>query len=76
MSETVKAINKFFKEALKTDVDNIKINLLLSDRQDKVFEMFYIKKHDINYIADTLNVCPMVINKELKIIRKKLIKLM
>lgn len=75
MSETVKAINSFFKEALKKDIDGVRIDLLLSERQDKVFEMFYIKKQDINFIADTLNVCPQVINNELKSIRKKLIKI-
>ena len=75
MSEVVRQINKFFKEALKKEVDEIKIQLSLSERQLDIFERFYIKKQDINFIADTNNVCPQVINNELKAIRKKLIKL-
>lgn len=74
MSQSVKDINRFFKTAIRSDVDRIKDDLLLSDRQDEIFHMFYIRKLDINYIADTLGVCPLVISKELKIIRKKLAK--
>lgn len=75
MSATVQKINEFFRNAIKKDVDDIKIQLLLSDRQLDIFDRFYIRKQDINFIADTLNVCPQVINNELKAIRKKLIKL-
>lgn len=75
MSETVQKINEFFRNAIKKDIDDVKIQLLLSDRQLDIFDRFYIRKQDINFIADTLNVCPQVINNELKAIRKKLIKL-
>lgn len=75
MSATVQKINEFFRNAIKKDVDELKIQLLLSDRQLEVFDRFYIRKQDINFIADTLNVCSQVINNELKAIRKKLIKL-
>ena len=76
MSQSVKDINNFFKTAIKQDVDNIKSDLLLSDRQYKIFEMFYIRKLDINFIADDIGVCPLVISNELKIIRKKLAKVL
>lgn len=76
MSETVKFINDFFKNALKSDVDIIKDKILLTERQEQIFEMYYIKKKNVNYIADTLFVCPMVINKELKTIREKIIKIL
>lgn len=75
MSETVRAINRFFKEAVRKEVDEVRISSLLSERQDKIFDMFYIKKLDINFIADTLNVCPQVINNELKAVRRKMIKI-
>ena len=75
MSETVKAINNFFRNALKKDVDDLKINIVLSDRQLDIFDRFYIRKQSIGFIADTLNVCPQVINNELKVIRKKIIRL-
>lgn len=74
MSKIVTTINNFFRNALRKDVDDIKGKILLSERQDKIFDMFYIKKQNINFIADTLNVCPMVINNELKAIRQKIIK--
>ena len=75
MSATVQKINEFFRNAIKKDVDELKIQLLLSDRQLEIFDRFYIRKQDINFIVDTLNVCSQVINNELKAIRKKLIKL-
>lgn len=74
MLDLIKFINSFFKQAVKEDVDNVKSKIILSERQEKIFEMFYIKRNDINFIADTLGVCPMVINNELKTIRQKIIK--
>lgn len=72
----VKRVNSFFKDAIKKDVDEVKSQIILTERQEKIFNMFYLKKQDINFIADTLNVCPMVINNELKTIRRKLIKIL
>lgn len=74
MSDLIEFINSFFKQAIKEDVDEVKSKIILSERQEKIFEMFYIKRNDINFIADTLGVCPMVINNELKTIRQKIIK--
>ena len=74
MSQSVKRINEFFKTAIKSDLDEVKPNLLLSDRQDKILHMYYIRKLDLNFIADELGVCPLVISNELKVIRKKLVK--
>ena len=74
MSDLIKFINSFFKQAIKEDVNDVKSKIILSERQQKIFEMFYIKRNDINFIADTLGVCPMVINNELKAIRQKIIK--
>ena len=76
MSQSVKEINKFFKTAIKSDLDGVKEELLLSDRQDKIFHMYYIRKLDINFIADDLGVCPLVVSNELKTIRKKLVKVL
>ena len=76
MSQSVKNINNFFKTAIKSDVDGIKDDLLLSDRQDKIFHMYYIRRLDVNFIADDLGVCPLVISNELKTIRKKLAKVL
>lgn len=75
MSEVTKVINQFFKSAIKSDVDDVKAKIILSERQEKIFEMYYIKRQNIDFIADTLHVCPMVINNELKTIRSKLIKI-
>ena len=74
MSDLIKFINSFFKQAIKEDVNDVKSKIILSERQEKIFEMFYIKRNDINFIADILGVCPMVINNELIAIRQKIIK--
>lgn len=75
MATIIKKINSFFKTAIKSDVDNVKNQIILTDRQKEIFDMFYIRKLDINFIADSIGVCPMVINNELKTIRLKLIKI-
>ena len=75
MSEIIKSINRFFKFAVREDVEKVRNDIILSERQMKIFNMFYIERHDINFIADSLNVCSMVINNELKIIRIKLMKI-
>jgi len=74
MSETSKAVNTFFKDAVRTDIDKLVYELMLSERQEKIYEMFYIKKHDINFISDTVGCCPRAVQKDLRIIRKKIVK--
>ena len=69
----VKAVNSFFAGANRADVDGVKDKIILSDRQDTIFTMFYINKKDISYIADTLYVSPAVISRELKRIRDKIL---
>ena len=48
--------------------------LLLSDRQERIFRMYYIRRLDINFIADELGICVDVVNRELKTIRRKVLK--
>jgi len=57
-------------------VNEVEKQLILTDRQQEIFKMFYLQKKNINYIADILCVSPMVINNELKIIRMKLAKVL
>lgn len=76
MSQTIRKINNFFKNAISSDIEKINKNIILSERQEIIFKMKYLQKKDINFIADSLNVCPMVINNELKIIRKKIVRIL
>lgn len=71
----LKKVNAFFRTAIKAEVEEIQENLLLSARQERIFHMYYIKKQDVNFIADQLSVCSFVVNHELRIIREKLLKL-
>ena len=73
--ETIK-INTFFRDALKSDIESVRNSIALSERQESVFNMFYVRKNDIGFIADSLNVCVSVINEELKRIRKKIIRVL
>lgn len=74
MLTTVRTVNEWFKTATRADVETMLKKILLSERQDKIFEMFYVKRHDIGFIADTLYVSVSVINSELKAIRNKMLK--
>ena len=46
--------------------------IILSERQTRVFEMFYLKRQSISFIADYLNCSATVISEELKVIRDKI----
>lgn len=76
MSDEIKRINGFFKDANKSELNKIESQILLTERQEKIFTMFYVKKQNIDFIADILFVSSMTVNHELKIIRKKLLKLL
>lgn len=72
MVKNVKELNRYFKTATKRDIEILLDTILLSERQETIFSMFYIKKYDIGFIADSLNVCRRVVNRELMEIRRKL----
>lgn len=76
MSEKSKAVNIFFKTAIRSDVDKIKEEIILSDRQDKIFTMYYIQRKDRNFIADTLYISATVVDRELKTIRDKILRIL
>ena len=74
MSKASIKVNAYFKAAIKKDVDFIKDSIILTDRQSKIFEMYYIQKQSVTYIADTLNSCRATICSELKTIRERILK--
>lgn len=74
MSKDIKRINTFFRTALKDDVDSLRARIILSQRQERIFDMFYVRKNDIGFIADSLNVCVSVVNDELRLIRGKILR--
>lgn len=76
MSKLIRFINDFFKYADKKQLEKIESKILLTERQEKVFNMFYVKNQNIDFIADSLFVSSMTINNELKIIRRKLYKIL
>lgn len=72
MSELVLRINKFFRVATKSEINAAIDQLVLTDRQRTILTMFYLKKQNIDYIADEIGFCSNVVDRELQIIRKKL----
>ena len=68
----IKEINQFFKTATRADVNDLLGKIILSERQTRIFELFYIKDMNIGFIADSLNVSQSVVNKELDEIRCKI----
>ena len=76
MSSEAKAVNRYFKTAIKSDVDKIKSEIILSDRQDTIFTMYYIQRKDRCFIADTLCISPTVVDRELKQIRDKILRIL
>ena len=71
MSATVIKINNWFKNANRYDVNILLEKIVLSERQTRIFEMFYIKRFNIGFIADSLGFSERVISEELNVIRHK-----
>ena len=67
----IREINQFFKTATRADVNDLLGKIILSERQTRIFEMFYLKDMNIGFIADTLGFSERVISEELNIIREK-----
>ena len=68
----VRTINAYFRIATRADVNDLLSKIILSERQTRIFEMFYIKRQNIGFIADTLGFSERVISEELDIIRRKI----
>lgn len=72
MYSIVRTINAYFKIATRADVNELLSKIILSERQTRIFEMFYLKRQNIGFIADTLGFSERVISEELDIIRRKI----
>ena len=68
----VQTVNAYFKIATRADVNDLLSKIILSERQTRIFEMFYIKRQNIGFIADTLGFSERVISEELELIRRKI----
>lgn len=68
----VRTINAYFKIATRADVNELLSKIILSERQTRIFEMFYLKRQNIGFIADTLGFSERVISEELETIRHKI----
>ena len=56
----------------RADVNELLEKVVLSDRQTRIFEMFYLKRQNVGFIADTLGFSERVICEELNVIRDKI----
>ena len=74
MLEAVRKVNSYFKSATSPEVDILLSQIILSERQLKIIDMYSINKKDIGFIADSLYVSISVINTELRNIRDKVTK--
>ncbi len=72
MHSIVRTINAYFKIATRADVNELLSKIILSERQQRIFEMFYLKRQNIGFIADTLGFSERVISEELDLIRHKI----
>ena len=76
MSELSKKVNEFFSSATRNEVKQIKDNIYISEHLNDVFEMFYIQKKTVDYIAYKTEYSKGKIEADLRLIRKKLSKLL
>lgn len=74
MNATLRKINSWIRDATRADIEELLSKIILTERQNKIFEMYYIAGQSVGFIADTLGVCQLVISKELRRIREKMLK--
>jgi DNA-directed RNA polymerase sigma subunit (sigma70/sigma32) len=72
MTKEVKIVNDFMRSATRAQVDEVLSDVILSDRQRKIFDLHFIRRMDIGFTADELGYSPSVICVELRIIRRKI----
>lgn len=75
MSEVLTFINNILKYADKHTIKTILDECIFTDRQLDIFKLKYIHNKDIDYISNKLNFSRSTVNRELKIIRRKIEKL-
>jgi hypothetical protein len=76
MSELTKKINQFFRLATRKEVQEIKDKIYISEHLEQVFDMYYLQKKNIGYIADITGYGTTKINHDLKLLREKINKLL
>lgn len=72
MTKEVKIVNDFMRSATRAQVDEVLSDVILSDRQRKIFDLHFIRRMDIGFTADELGYSSSVICVELRIIRRKI----
>jgi DNA-directed RNA polymerase specialized sigma24 family protein len=76
MSELTKKINQFFRLATRKEVQEIKDKIYISEHLEQVFNMYYIQKKSIGYIADIIGYDISKINRDLRLLREKINRLL
>jgi DNA-directed RNA polymerase specialized sigma24 family protein len=76
MSELTKKINQFFRLATRKEVQEIKDKIYISEHLEQVFNMYYIQKKSIGYIADITGYDISKINRDLRLLREKINRLL
>jgi DNA-directed RNA polymerase specialized sigma24 family protein len=76
MSELTKKINQFFRLATRKEVQEIKDKIYISEHLEQVFNMYYIERKSIGYIADITGYDISKINRDLRLLREKINKLL
>jgi DNA-directed RNA polymerase specialized sigma24 family protein len=75
MSELTKKINNFFRLATRQEVQEVKGKIYISEHLEQVFRMYYIEKKSISYIADITGYDVSKINRDLRLLREKISKI-
>lgn len=76
INATVRKVNAWFRNASRADVDSLLSKVILSERQEKIFDMFYIRQKDLGFIADSLCMSYPAAKSELSSIREKILPLL
>lgn len=70
----VTRLNEFLRSVSRPDFESVAGRLLLTERQEKVLDMYFVKRKDVGFIADALFISPRVIRREIHRIRSRILR--
>lgn len=71
--DAVRHVNELFKTCSKAKEKRLHDGLMLSMRQEAIYRGYYLSERGVDELAETLNISPRTIHRELASIRRKIL---
>lgn len=68
---SVRRVNRLFLTMTESGLDALRKACLLSKRQEAVMELYFVRRNDVNFVADTIGISQRTVGREIAVIREK-----